>query len=107
MRDTDALTASSAEQRVPEDAVAQTGSTWQRHEFDIDAYLRRIGVERARPDLELLERLHRAHVHTIPFATVDGAFPPPPGGYEAHRRGARERRRDQSDGAQAGAADPA
>ena len=70
MTDTDAPTTASAEQRVPED-VALTGSSWQQHEFDIDAYLRRIGVERARPDLELLERLHHAHVHTIPFATID------------------------------------
>lgn len=49
-----------------------TGSdSWQIAEYDVDAYLELVQVRRAAPSLELLEELHRAHVHTLPFANVD------------------------------------
>lgn len=55
-----------------------TGDSWQLDGFDVDAYLARIGVERAAPSVGLLERLHEAHVRTLPFGNVDvllGAHP--------------------------------
>lgn len=37
---------------------------------DLDAYLRRLGVEHEPPSAEALGRLHRAHVERIPFETA-------------------------------------
>lgn len=54
------------------------GRSWRTDLFDLDVYLRTIGIEPAEADLGLLERLLHAHVHTFPFANVDvllGAHP--------------------------------
>ncbi|GGS16952.1 arylamine N-acetyltransferase [Streptomyces aureoverticillatus] len=46
--------------------------TWNGEELDIDAYLARIGYEgEAKPDLETLRALHRAHVASIPFENLE------------------------------------
>jgi arylamine N-acetyltransferase len=37
---------------------------------DLDAYLRRLGVDREPPSAEALGRLHRAHVERVPFETA-------------------------------------
>lgn len=38
---------------------------------EVDAYLDRIGVPRTdRPDVEYLRRLHRAHLHAVPFENL-------------------------------------
>lgn len=47
------------------------GASWETDDFDVDAYLDRVGVRRGAPDLAMLERLHHAHVHTLPFTNVD------------------------------------
>lgn len=57
---------------------ALTGSSWRTEDFDPDAYLERIGVERAEPGLALLEAVHQAHVRTLPFTNADillGTYP--------------------------------
>lgn len=48
-----------------------TGETWHTELFDIPAYLGALRVAAGPPSLQLLEELHRAHVHTLPFANVD------------------------------------
>lgn len=48
-----------------------TGDSWHTDLFDIPAYLEALGVEPAAPSLDLLEKLHLAHVHTLTFANVD------------------------------------
>lgn len=45
-------------------------SEWRVNEFDIPGYLRAVGVEPGPANLDLLERLHRAHVFTFPFSNV-------------------------------------
>ncbi|MFD5703678.1 arylamine N-acetyltransferase family protein [Streptomyces lasiicapitis] len=46
--------------------------TWNGEELDVDAYLARIGYEgEAKPDLETLRALHRAHVASIPFENLE------------------------------------
>ncbi len=44
---------------------------WEIDRLDLDAYLRRIGQEAGPPDSATLDRLHRAHVRTIPFENLD------------------------------------
>src|SRR4051794_14608823 len=44
---------------------------WEVDRLDLDAYLSRIGQEAGPPDAATLERLHRAHVRTIPFENLD------------------------------------
>lgn len=46
-------------------------SEWRIAEIDIPAYLAALGVEAEEPGLDLLERLHRAHVLTFPFSNVE------------------------------------
>ena len=46
-------------------------SEWRVGEFDVAGYLRAVGVEPGPPNLDLLERLHRAHVFTFPFSNVE------------------------------------
>ncbi|MEH0108203.1 arylamine N-acetyltransferase [Tersicoccus sp. MR15.9] len=48
-----------------------TSASWETEDIDVDAYLRRIGVERDAPTLDLLERIHAAHVGAFPFSNVD------------------------------------
>lgn len=50
---------------------ALTGESWHLEDFDVDAYLARIGVERAEPTVEFLNRMHEAHVRSIPFGNVE------------------------------------
>ncbi|MEV8021225.1 arylamine N-acetyltransferase [Streptomyces sp. NPDC086554] len=46
--------------------------TWNWEELDITAYLARIGYEgEAKPNLETLRALHRAHVAAIPFENLE------------------------------------
>ncbi|GHC81640.1 arylamine N-acetyltransferase family protein [Streptomyces flavofungini] len=46
--------------------------TWNGEELDVEAYLARIGYEgEAKPDLETLRALHRAHVASIPFENLE------------------------------------
>lgn len=55
-----------------------TGSSWRTEDFDIPAYLQRIGIEPGPASLELLEAVHQAHVRTLPFTNVDillGTYP--------------------------------
>ncbi|PKI84643.1 hypothetical protein MVES1_001501 [Malassezia vespertilionis] len=51
--------------------VPLTGSSWETDEFDIDAYLARMGVKRGPPTIETLNMLMHAHLHTYAFANVD------------------------------------
>jgi arylamine N-acetyltransferase len=44
--------------------------TWDTDSFDLDAYLARIGGQRAEASVETLYDLHRAHVRAIPFENV-------------------------------------
>src|SRR4051794_34635357 len=44
---------------------------WEIDRLDLDAYLARIGQEAGPPDAATLDRLHRAHVRTIPFENLD------------------------------------
>ena len=53
-----------------------TASEWQVTDIDVPAYLHALGLDaaalaRAPRSLDLLERLHRAHVHTLPFSNVE------------------------------------
>ncbi|GGC91284.1 arylamine N-acetyltransferase [Tersicoccus solisilvae] len=48
-----------------------TSASWETEDIDVDAYLRRLGVERDAPTLELLARIHAAHVRVFPFSNVD------------------------------------
>lgn len=57
-------------ERVSDDHTL-TGSSWHAGDIDVDAHLALLGVEAGAPDLALLERLHDAHVRTLPFANVD------------------------------------
>ncbi|HIW69240.1 MAG TPA: arylamine N-acetyltransferase [Candidatus Dietzia intestinipullorum] len=50
---------------------APRGESWRTELFDLPAYFDAIGVARGEPSLEMLTRLHEAHVHTFPFANVD------------------------------------
>lgn len=55
-----------------------TGSSWGQGDFDIPAYLQRLGVRPAPPSPELLATVHRAHVETLPFTNADillGTYP--------------------------------
>ncbi|WP_158591151.1 arylamine N-acetyltransferase family protein [Kocuria tytonis] len=52
-----------------------TASEWQIADIDVPAYLHALGLDAAAlagvpRDLDLLERLHRAHVSTVPFGNV-------------------------------------
>ncbi|APX34049.1 hypothetical protein BH708_16560 [Brachybacterium sp. P6-10-X1] len=47
------------------------GADWGIEAFDPALYLDRIGVEPGPPSLDLLERIHRAHVATFPFSNLD------------------------------------
>ena len=40
-------------------------------EIDVDAYLKRIGLEQDDPTLAYLRKLHFAHIHKIPFENLD------------------------------------
>ena len=40
------------------------------HPATRDAYLRRLGVEPEPPSLDLLCRIHRAHVERVPYETL-------------------------------------
>lgn len=53
--------------------VCSSGGTEQMFDFDIDRYLRRIGVynENREPTLELLKEIHRAHFMTVPYENLD------------------------------------
>lgn len=44
---------------------------WENGKFDIPGYLRALDVTPGPPSLELLEKLHRAHVFTFPFSNVE------------------------------------
>lgn len=61
----------SREAAPDEDTPPLTGSSWRTDLFDVPEYLDVVGVAAGEPSLDLLGRLHRAHVHTIPFANVD------------------------------------
>lgn len=55
-----------------------TGSSWHTEDFDIPAYLQRLGIEPEPASPELLEALHQAHARTLPFTNVDillGTYP--------------------------------
>lgn len=49
----------------------RNGSEWGIEAFDPACYLERIGVDAETPGLDLLERIHLAHVRTFPFSNVD------------------------------------
>ena len=57
--------------------ASEHGVDWGIGEFDPALYLERIGVEAElgaaedAPDLDLLERIHLAHVRTFPFSNID------------------------------------
>jgi len=51
--------------------VDGAASQWRVEDVDVPAYLAALGVEAGAPDLDLLERLHRAHVLTFPFSNVE------------------------------------
>src|SRR3954447_16712787 len=44
---------------------------WEIDRLDLDAYLSGIGQEAGPPNAATLDRLHRAHVRTIPFENLD------------------------------------
>lgn len=44
---------------------------WQVDRLDLSAYLDRIGVSAAPPSIDLLNRLHEAHVRTFTFDNID------------------------------------
>ncbi|KNX38627.1 hypothetical protein VV01_18160 [Luteipulveratus halotolerans] len=44
---------------------------WHIDDLDLDAYLRRVGVEAQSPSQAALGELHTAHVRTFPFENVD------------------------------------
>ena len=53
-----------------------TALEWQVEDVDVPAYLAALGLDACtlvheHPSLDLLERLHRAHVFTFPFGNVD------------------------------------
>lgn len=50
---------------------APAGESWQTDLFDIPEYLDAVGIAPGTPNLDLLTRLHDAHVRTFPFANVD------------------------------------
>lgn len=55
------------------------GTEWAIDKFDLDAYLRRIGiVDLAHPSVEQLRTLHDAHVSAIPFENLDVLLGRPP-----------------------------
>lgn len=59
-------------------AADLTGSSWRTEDFDIPAYLQRLGIEPAPASPELLESVHQAHVSTLPFTNADillGTYP--------------------------------
>lgn len=71
-----------------------TGDSWHTDLFNIPAYLEALNVAPAPPDLDLLEELHRAHVHTLTFANVDVLLGQHPGvGPDAVQAQLIERRR--------------
>lgn len=39
--------------------------------IDVNAYLKRLGLDRESPTLDFLKKLHSAHVHRIPFENLD------------------------------------
>lgn len=47
------------------------GEPWRTELFDLPAYFQATGVVHGEPSLEMLTRLHEAHVRTFPFANVD------------------------------------
>lgn len=44
---------------------------WRIEDIDVPAYLRALDIAPESPSLDLLERLHRAHVFAFPFGNVD------------------------------------
>jgi N-hydroxyarylamine O-acetyltransferase len=40
-------------------------------EIDVDAYLKRLGLEKENPSLSFLKKLHNTHIHNIPFENLD------------------------------------
>lgn len=58
-------------QSTPAQSTPGTGADWAIDAFDPDVYFDRIGVEPGPPSLDLLERVHRAHVATFPFSNLD------------------------------------
>src|SRR5699024_405008 len=44
---------------------------WQLERLDLPRYLDLVGVRAGKPDRDLLERLHEAHLRTFPFENVD------------------------------------
>ena len=57
-----------------EDTRFGEGPSWHTEDFDIPAYLAAMGAEHlagAPVTVDTLAELHRAHVHTFPFANVD------------------------------------
>lgn len=58
-----------------------TGSSWHTEDFDIPAYLRRLGIEPELACPELIEALHQAHVRTLPFTNVDILLGTAPGSF--------------------------
>ena len=48
-----------------------TGSSWHTEMIDAPGYLAALGIAPAAPTAQLLAALHRAHVHTFPFANID------------------------------------
>lgn len=55
-------------------------SEWSIEDVDVDAYLRRVGVERApvAPSIDALAMLHRAHLSAIPFENLEPLCGSPP-----------------------------
>ncbi len=52
---------------------------WNTEPFDLNAYLERIGHDRAAPSIDALHSLHRAHVLAIPFENLDVVLGTHPG----------------------------
>lgn len=52
-------------------AVLTDGTEWGLEAFDPALYLERIGVSPGPPSPDLLDRIHRAHVHTFAFSNLD------------------------------------
>ena len=40
-------------------------------EIDVEAYLKRLGLEKEEPNIKFLRKLHSAHIHRIPFENLD------------------------------------
>jgi hypothetical protein len=47
--------------QLPVGEAVATAASWRTEDFDIPAYLQRIGIEPGPASLELLEAVHQAH----------------------------------------------